>query len=1048
VYLDRTVVASQPLPPTWHDWLMRTRVALVMIGLIGIVVEGLLSDGAASARLATMVLVSLATATAIAWTEASQRLPLRLTTKISVNTSRRSWIWAFAIAGSVSAVAVQSWFQSGSVIGTGDVAPPAGIAWIARVFSAWTWSGSDLGGPSGLEAQLPWAAVLASVHGLGGSAEVAQRVWYSVLFVGAAMSSLAFFYALGLRPPGAAIGSLAYVFSPFVVANVVPNPIYMAALAVMPALPAVVLGAARGAFRLKTAALLMAAFAPLLGYIYENPPLLGVVVLFTLGTPLLAAWLLGRRAGLRGALTLVTGLLLILVVSAYWIVPSILVLPNFAGSLASISSWSWTEGRATIRNALWLNNFWGWQFPEYVPYSSVYDSFPFALLKFLPAALAFGAIAHRQHSFRERLGPPHLRLAVLMASIALVLILLSTGTNPPGDLIFNFLYALPYGWLLREPGRFLIAADLMYAVLIALTVEWLLTLIPRRRLGRGTRSPYPRTLVLVVLGVLVITPGLPLLTGAVIPDVRPVLPSAHVKVPNYWMDMTSYIDRVPVSGSVLVFPPDDFYQMPYRWGYYGVDDFIRDMMTRPVLTPSAQSYLAVAPQLRGAVDLTAGSMLAGNWPRAEGMMRLLGAPLVLVRGDLDTSTGNRSFLPPGGLSAALVKAPNFDLIHTSGPLQLFALRGLYPQDIEVSPYYATVNTTRPDLRILTALPQGAALVFGPAHTSTPSILELPLVSEWQHVSGKLTWDVVEPQGWTFTLHRLDLEPAQQPVEAMIKPSNGVTATLNGKILHLAVAVNEDLANGDFHAGSWGPVGDCANFGSGGELPDLQATVESQGGPSKGAFLRLSARAHSACVSQPVSWHGGALLFRISVRNISGALPRICLWETGPERCAAVSLPSVRSNSWSTYTSTVVPDAGTKGLALFLYSDVFEPGTSSQNDYADGQILEAPSFPTFALVGTPVRPAPLPRLMIHRSTYSKDWQGPDGSQHVVVDGLMNGWLVSDSQSLTSRYLGDDKVRAGFLISAAGLCASLILVLSLARWRVGFVRRPRSSNPRKN
>ena len=68
--------------------------------------------------------------------------------------------------------------------------------------------------------------------------------------------------------------------------------------------------------------------------------------------------------------------------------------------------------------------------------------------------------------------------------------------------------------------------------------------------------------------------------------------------------MARFVDAAPLSGAVLVLPPDDFYQMPYRWGYYGTDSFIPDLMNRPVLVPSGQGYSPASVQLLRAVDLT------------------------------------------------------------------------------------------------------------------------------------------------------------------------------------------------------------------------------------------------------------------------------------------------------------------------------------------------------------------------------------------------------------------------------------------------------------
>ena len=58
--------------------------------------------------------------------------------------------------------------------------------------------------------------------------------------------------------------------------------------------------------------------------------------------------------------------------------------------LATLASWTWTEGRATLLNAFWLNTSWGWVHPEYFPYADKFDSLPLSILRFVIPAAAFG----------------------------------------------------------------------------------------------------------------------------------------------------------------------------------------------------------------------------------------------------------------------------------------------------------------------------------------------------------------------------------------------------------------------------------------------------------------------------------------------------------------------------------------------------------------------------------------------------------------------------------------------------------------------------------
>ena len=98
--------------------------------------------------------------------------------------------------------------------------------------------------------------------------------------------------------------------------------------------------------------------------------------------------------------------------------------------------------------------------------------------------------------------------------------------------------------------------------------------------------------------------------------------------------MASYVDRDPANGAMLVLPPDDFYQMPYRWGYYGIDTFVGDLMHRPVLVPSGQTYFGSSPYLVGVVNLAVQSMLAGDWPLVDRILRVLGTPFLLTFGEI------------------------------------------------------------------------------------------------------------------------------------------------------------------------------------------------------------------------------------------------------------------------------------------------------------------------------------------------------------------------------------------------------------------------------
>ena len=458
-------------------------------------------------------------------------------------------------------------------------------------------------------------------------------------------------------------------------------------------------------------------------------------------------------------------------------------------------------------------------------------------------------------------------------------------------------------------------------------------------------------------------------------------------------------------------------------------------MTRRVLIPSSQSYVAPGAPLLSTIDLTAKSILAADWQQTDRLLRVLGTPLLLVRGDLDLDLAahySRTFPSPAALRDALQNSSNFELLHASGPLELFALRGEPVPDAEVAPFYATVNSPSPDLRILSSLPKGAALVSQQPTVGVPLVLEPPPVSAWRRSDDRLVWDLSKDQGWTYTV---------TPLES----GSRVKAVENSKALEISVPVSGTLEDGTFTRQFSGPVVNCSSAVPESEQPS--ATVQRNGGPRDGTFLRLTARMGSACVVRSYQWppqfSGHSIVISIDTRHVTGAAPHLCLWETrkaGPNRCAPIP-PLPETNGWSNFEATTTPDSDTTKIELFLYADVYVPGVPTVSDYADPQIVVVPDLPQFDVVGMPVETSRLPQLMVHHSSYSANWQGPEGSRHVLVDGLLNGWEVDHAQSVPAQYRPSGDVRIAQWISVVAVVATLGLALSLRDWKVGLKLPPR-------
>ncbi|MGO9296408.1 MAG: glycosyltransferase [Streptosporangiaceae bacterium] len=1030
----------------------RVRVGLGVLGVALLLLLGGVHDPGLSPILAGSAFLALLAATLIGGIEgwSTHRVRRRQPQAAARPAVRNPGSWPSRIGlitvGLIAAIAAQSWFDPGGLLAGGDVSPVVGTAWLGRLFAPWSWSGSDLGGPAADEYNVPFAAVYWLVHALGGSPALAEEIWYIALFAGAATACYLLLRALHIGPAGSTVGALAYVFNAHVVV-IGAQPLFLAAMVLLAGLAAIVITTASGRWTLRRGILLLGVSAPLLGYVAENPPLVVMIGGFLVLIPLLVVWLDGRAAARRALRTLALGVPLLALASSYWLVPTLLQIKiDATAMLASPLSWTWAEGRATLANGFWLNNDWGWKYAEYFPYASQYGKFPLLILKFLLPVTAFGFLVLARFPRAIGVMARRARLGVAAAAMALFIVLLSTGTRPPGALVFNLLYRLPLGWMLREPGRFLILGGLAYSVLLALTAEAarerLKSFEPRTvwRWRSAWQSPGLRLAAVGVAGVAVFAPAFPLMTGAVAPSHRSPLPSVHVSVPAYWTAMAAYLNGSAPPGNVLVLPRDDFYQMPYTWGYYGADSFITNLITRHVVDPVTQGYTPAPPELTAAVRLVQRGLLAHDWPSVQRALEAIGTPLVLVRGDVNAAFPGRQITSPAALDSALREDKGMRLVHRAGKLDLFALRGGTSPAGSVTSY-ATVNSAAPDLRDLALLPSGTALISGPMRQAVRAVLQVPPVSQWRLAGDKLETSVTGPPGRRYRVSLLSATgAAERPGTSFSRPR-----ALTAQVRHRDGQVVEELSyqlgrsvlrNGNFASGLWGTVGNCAAVTGLAAQARLAAHVLPGQGPAGQSALALSANAESACESHALAWRSGPLFVSLFVRSVSGAPPRMCLWQMPIEACAA--MPPLPSNSagsrWYHYQTIVTPQPGTRRLSLYLYADVYTSGVRTTQDYSDVVVRRAPAVLQPVVVATPRKhERPAPELYTVGEGFSPDWIGPSGVPRVEVDGLRTGWLGSHAK--------DEPLRFGpsswYLMSrlASLLAVGLLLALALARWRGG-------------
>jgi arabinofuranan 3-O-arabinosyltransferase len=938
---------------------------------------------------------------------------------ISAGLARREWtrlhagisgrVAAYAVPALLAAIAVQTWFRDDTGLASGDLPPPVVPAGDYR--SHWNDFDSGAGGPSYAIVWLPYFEGLRAFDRLGLGEVAFQRLWLSLLFAGSAAAVV--FLARGLvdSPLAAALAGVLATFNAYHLITGF-DPVPLSAMVAAGLLGGLVLRAAQDGQRPHP---LLFAFASLvLGFVFINPAHLFLVVAW-LAVCVLLAWAAHGRVGLAGVgRFLVVAAPLALLFNLWWIVPAALSLtgPVFSDQFSApgVAQWSWTHVRNGIPNILGLNSSWAWSYPEYYPFAARLEEAPFAALQYtLAAGAALGLLLAQGKKQR---------VALCLAGVGLAAIFVSKGLHPPLVGLNLWLYDhVPGYWLLRDPAKVNLLLVLVFALLAALAVD---------RLEQS--STVKGGIVAGLLTAAALVYAYPLLTGAVVPDERPLLPSSHVRVPQAWDDVEAYLDAAPRQGKVVVLPRLDYYQAPTTWGYYGTS-FLHQLLERPVVEPLPGGYFSepVVAQHVGSLEqeLLRGG---GNVPA---VMQALGARYLLLRRDLQTSFPGRSFVAPGRLARALPRAPGVHHVRSFGPLDLYEADTL--QNAEVYPAVPLLGAGAEPASLYRAIEVGpnVASVAQSDETLLNGVArgEISLVPATRARAGATMMRsragtvLALGGGRERTLVRFPkVSPPFRVIvgrQSFVVPRGRRSISLPASTLASAPTLFRFLPDEKpvrVPIPAWLPtqLRDCHRYDrrTPTEVGLTAEVVQRDGIPT----ARLGARDHSACVAIPLGdvKPRAPLLIQLSYRAVTGSPPRICLWQVGPGRCARIP-KLLGSPGWHGLEATVTPRAGTRSLRLFLYADG-DGRSRTATEYREIAINRP--RPVVALGVAPLgalpkisyrRVAPYefrvrvanarrPFLLAVDETFAPGWRveaaGRDltGLAHVRVNGYANAWRL--------------------------------------------------------
>jgi arabinofuranan 3-O-arabinosyltransferase len=843
-------------------------------------------------------------------------------------------ILAYVVPVLFATLAVQAWFEPGTVIANGDVVPP--VVQGRSYLSHWSQVTDGVGGPSYAIVMLPFSEFLRAARALGLDLSMSQRIWLTILIAGSPAAVVFFARSLEMSPLAAGLAGLFATFNVFRLV-VSFDPIPVTALILCGLLGGLVV---RAGLRKepRSGLLAFALISSASGFVFMNPPhfvLLGAWI----AVSTLLVWARGGRKSLYSALSFLLRVSpLVFLANGWWIVPAALTIvnPSFSQRFAAPGpfAWAWTDRRASLVNAFTLNTTWGWNESMYYPYAARLDRLPVALLRY-----AFPLLALLGLVFSGRKGR---RSAVVLVAVGLVAVILVKGLHPPLVGVNRWFYVhVPGSWLFRDPSKVLLFLMLVYAVLAGLGVANLIATKGRFRI--------PATAGVTILSIAAIAYAYPFFTGAVIPDKRPVLPPAHVRVPNAWTEAAEYLNSLANEGKMLVLPNADFYALPTTWGYYGAP-FTRWAIQRPVLEPlpgGGFNLPGTAQQLATSIQR---HLLAGRGKEALTAFRALGVRYVLLRRDLDTSFPGRRLANSDRLARQLIEVPGMHLLRSFGLLEVYTLDGSnVPEVFSAVP---VASKGKPSLipSALTLLPQNASLITPERLLSPKSlkgewspggrvqILRLEKKALWRVEAAKtsagLSLKFSDPITATVAQRRIETLPARvlrlphitSPALITLNSSTFVFeggkrwvrvgyATLAERV-EIELSVLRNVLPIDFRSSE--SVRNCniQDDRSPTESGLSASTQELDGIPT----LRLTARANTACVAFPVKPFDRGATYRVQFdyRGVSGSLPHVCLWQDVAEQCA--SLPELGgSPGWHHFDATTTLSSKAEALRLFFYA---------------------------------------------------------------------------------------------------------------------------------
>lgn len=369
------------------------------------------------------------------------------------------------------------------------------------------------------------------------------------------------------------------------------------------------------------------------------------------------------------------------VLNEWWIIAAYFALFDSQGSLQQTFqgplAWDWVDQHASILHLLSMQGFWSYPQRAYFPWITWYHTALYHWSLFLPMVLALlGLIWGRS------------KRAVSLLGIIIVALYIAKGVHRPFAISNIFLYLhLPSFWLLRDPQ---VEMDpILYIALFTLVGMGVSAFVARVYHG------LPRVLrpmAFVIASLLVFGLGLngaPLLNGSAFRAVTAQHVRSTVTIPASWNHLAAFLRRQGGHRGVIALPNDDFYQMPYSWGYYGTDQVAQTLLSQPVtiLSPVPSGYFAGSPPYQRLLARIQTDIQFNPTRPIAPLLQSLGIRWVIQRNDIRSNFPHRKILSPTYMQYYYGQQKDLKLTKTWGKLALYRVKSSSP-----SPTFAGYRT--------------------------------------------------------------------------------------------------------------------------------------------------------------------------------------------------------------------------------------------------------------------------------------------------------------------------------------------------------------------